>query len=113
VTDLGGLYIFGSVAEYINNKGQIVGYSVTSDMHYHAFLWQNGTMIDLGTLGGWDSKAYAINDNGWIVGWAATGDSEHAVLWTPVPEPPSILALLCGMGGIGVVFRRNRKGSSS
>ena len=46
---LGGNY---SHAQDINEKGQIVGISETLTGDRHAFLWQNGSMIDLGTLGG-------------------------------------------------------------
>lgn len=91
-----------SIARSINNFGQVVGESSVSDGWYHAFLWQNGTMLDLGTLGGDSSVAYAINDNGCIVGSAADESGQlHAVLWEPVPEPSSILALLCGIAGAG------------
>ena len=46
--------------------------------------------------------ANGTNDNGWIVGYSTDAlGFEHAVLWMPVPEPSSILALLCGIGGMG------------
>jgi probable HAF family extracellular repeat protein len=52
----------------INSSGQIVGVSGG-----HAFLYENGTMIDLNDLipedSGWLlGTAYGINDAGWIVG---------------------------------------------
>ena len=46
---LGGTY---SYANGINNKGQIVGYSLTASGQDHAFLYSGGKMTDLGTLGG-------------------------------------------------------------
>jgi probable HAF family extracellular repeat protein len=80
VTDLGTLS-----ATDLNNAGQVVGQAATPDGFDHAFLWDNGTMIDLGTLGGTNSAAYSINDLGQVVG-AATLPGEaglHAFLVTP------------------------------
>src|SRR5262249_12204264 len=69
----------------LNQAGQVVGYATTADGFNHAFLWDNGTMIDLGTLGGTYSYAQGINDLGQVVGYAAVpGDvSSHAFLVTP------------------------------
>jgi probable HAF family extracellular repeat protein len=41
-----------SRASAINERGQIVGWSTTKTGQTHAFVWQNGRMIDLGTLKG-------------------------------------------------------------
>ncbi len=99
----------------IDNKGQVVGSSMTSQPIVNSvaqsdgFVWQNGVMTDLGTLGGQDSIAYAINDNGWIVGGSGTADgSGDACLWVPAPEPGSLVALLAGVFGL-VVRRRNNR----
>lgn len=82
-TDLGTLGGRSSAAAAINERGQIVGKSQTTDGAWHAFLWQNGKMIDLGTLDGRSSRAVAINERGWIVGSSTTRARERAVLWTP------------------------------
>ena len=36
----------------LNNSGQVAGTSETADEQKHAFLWEDGSMVDLGTLGG-------------------------------------------------------------
>ena len=84
LTDLGTLGGTESWANAINNSGQIVGTSVTSDGAEHAFLYSGGSMSDLGTLsGGTMSGATAINDYGQIVGGSSvSGSAEHAFLFS-------------------------------
>jgi probable HAF family extracellular repeat protein len=82
-TDLGTLGGMESVANDINNKGQIVGYASTYGSETHAFFYDNGKMIDLGTLGGTESRANSINARGQIVGSADISGSNkpHAFLY--------------------------------
>jgi probable HAF family extracellular repeat protein len=80
---LGGTY---SVANDINDYGQVVGTSFNSDGLYRAFLYDGGTMTDLGTLGGggW-SFAQGINNNGDIVGYSSAASNvteRHAFLYS-------------------------------
>lgn len=105
IQDLGTPDTFG-YANAINNSGQVVGYTYTDAAQSRAFLWVNGLTQSLDVLPGYTtSQAYDINNNGWIVG--ASGG--QAVLWTPVPEPSSILALAGGIAGLeGFVLRRRK-----
>ena len=60
-TDLGTLG-GDTFALGINNSGQVAGFSVNSVVGQNrAFLYSDGTMIDLGTLGRLSSKGHAIN----------------------------------------------------
>jgi probable HAF family extracellular repeat protein len=90
-----------SVAEAINNYGQVVGNSsITPESGYtHAFLYSGSNMVDLNTLidqdSGWTlSSANGINDSGKIVGVGYHNDQERTFLLIPIPEP-STLGLLC------------------
>jgi len=86
IGSLGGGY---TVAEAINDAGQIVGLSapsgglpLNSSSFQHAFLYSGGIMIDLGTFGGLNSTAMGINAVGQIVGTAQTANGEdHAFLY--------------------------------
>ncbi|SPE58925.1 exported hypothetical protein [Verrucomicrobia bacterium] len=73
VTDLGTLGGTYAVPSGINDNGQVVGSSsTTNDTTTNAFLYSGGKMANLGTLGGWISHAYAINNSGQVVGDAQT-----------------------------------------
>jgi len=83
--DLGTLGGEESLANDINQLGQVVGGVQTAEGESHAALWSpNGTITDLGTLGGEISVAQGINDAGQIVGLSLTETGAiHAFLWTP------------------------------
>jgi uncharacterized membrane protein len=97
----------------INKSGQIVG-----ARENRAVLWNPDGSIaaDLGMLAGINmpSVAYAINDSGQIVGAAGYNEYQdmEAVLWQPVPEPSSIIALLCGIGGLAGCAIRRKAGNA-
>jgi probable HAF family extracellular repeat protein len=81
-----------STAWAINSNSQVVGISAScgasSPLQLQAFLWENGSMVDLNTLGAPPSSglqlvvAQAINDRGEIAGFGAlpTGDARAFVL---------------------------------
>jgi len=52
----------------LNDRGQIVGTSMTDHWALHAFLWDEGGMHDLGTEGRHASEAVRINEAGLIAG---------------------------------------------
>lgn len=78
-----------SVAEDINDSGQVVGWSTSSAAR--AYIYEDGVVTDLNDLipagsGLTIYKALGINNAGQIVGYALGGGRSHAVLLTPVEE---------------------------
>lgn len=120
--DLGTLGGVASFASGINASGSVVGSSFDhSNSYMRAFLFQNGTMLDLNSLllspAGWLlTAAYGINGSGQIVGtgiyqgeyrafrldpvFLAAGEGS-----SPVPEPATGLLMILG---IGVVARKKK-----
>ncbi|MHC5082991.1 MAG: hypothetical protein ACYTET_03515 [Planctomycetota bacterium] len=103
-----------STARAINDLGQVVGYSAYAELdlddlegrHHYAYLWENGTMIELESLlpenSGWEGLvgAYGINNNGQIVGTGIIDGENHAFLLTPTLVPETTTLLLFGLGGL-------------
>lgn len=105
MTDLGTLGGDFALANGINNRGEIVGYSETSiDDEFHAFLWRNGRMTDLGMVEGQSfSGAEAINDKGVIV-----GESGGPVVWRN--GVPTALRKVPGADDFGNALDVNERG---
>jgi len=87
ITDLGTLG--GDTSAYgINELGQVVGSSWTSDGNEHAFLWtpEEG-MVDIHALPGSESAARSINDAGQVVGLYSSdklyGKAHQPFIWEP------------------------------
>jgi probable HAF family extracellular repeat protein len=97
-----------SYALSINNSGQAVGYfyPALSPAIERAFIYNNGSMMDLNSLitptPGWTlSRASGINDSGWICGYETDGSGQtRAFLLTPVPEPSAFVLLTVGIIGM-------------
>lgn len=83
---LGGSF---SVARDINNRGDIVGGSLTDgDENFHGFLYRDKRLYDLNQLlqedGQWELiQAVGINNNGEIIGIGARDGEDHIVLLRP------------------------------
>jgi probable HAF family extracellular repeat protein len=81
--DLGTLGGTIGFANWLNNRGEVVGVSdLAGDQTGHPFLWANGHMRDLGTLGGDYGFASWVNDRGDVAGAAQAADQNfHGFLW--------------------------------
>jgi probable HAF family extracellular repeat protein len=82
--DLGSLGGTHSEVSWINNRGQVVGFSdMPGDQTLHPFFWNGTKMIDLGTLGGDNGQASWVNDAGDVVGTAdiAGSQAHHGFLY--------------------------------
>ncbi|MGH9774993.1 MAG: hypothetical protein ACRD50_08615 [Candidatus Acidiferrales bacterium] len=69
ILDLGGFGGTNGCAIFLNNRGQVVGYSdLAGDTAFHPFLWDRDGLKDLGTLGGPNGSALWINEQGEVAG---------------------------------------------
>lgn len=91
--DLGTLGGDNSVALWIDDAGDVIGYADIPNPPgcsgvgcvHHAFVWKGGVMTDLGSIGTDPcSRAISINSRGQIVGFTASvcgAFPTHGVLW--------------------------------
>lgn len=76
--ELGSVNKRMSVATAINNRGVIVGRSLSDAGLQHAFVYEDHTLYDLGNIGSLTSTAVAINNHGVIVGYSDHPGNPHA-----------------------------------
>ena len=89
--DLGTLGGNDASSDYLNDQGQVAGYSYTNNMTNTVtglptqapFLWENGRMRNLGTLGGNFGAPNGLNNRGQVVGQSnLSGDlTFHPFFW--------------------------------
>jgi probable HAF family extracellular repeat protein len=80
--DLGTLGGSLSAAYAVNDHDQVVGFSQAENGLFHAFLWDDGRMIDLTAVAGGTTSTIAdINDRGQISGTV----DDRPVVWTAHP----------------------------
>jgi probable HAF family extracellular repeat protein len=97
-TDLGTLGGSLTIANGLNNLGQVIGYAfLTGDSQYHPFIWSGGSMHDLGTLGGLDASIVGINDAGQMAGFSYL--SPISLSYRAVLATSSGLVSLGSLGG--------------
>ncbi len=86
---LGGSF---SVARGINNRGDVVGGSLTEgDENFHGFVFRDNQLYDLNRfldeVGGWEViQALALNNRGEILGIGSHDGEDRLVLLRPKPR---------------------------
>jgi probable HAF family extracellular repeat protein len=107
--DLGTLGGPDSGAFYVNEHGQVAGYSYTNSTPnpttgvptLDPFLWEDGKMKDLGTLGGTLGVPYSMNERGQVVGQSNLAGDQTAHPFLSERGKPMI-----DLGTLGGTFGR-------
>lgn len=86
---LGGSF---SIARDLNNRGEVVGGSLTQgDENFHGFIYRDNRLLDLNDLldpkCGWELvQAFGINNRGEIIGVGSHAGQDRIVLLRPKSE---------------------------
>ncbi len=91
----------------INDAGQVAGGMLTTNGQLHAFVWSNGSLLDLGALAGtaW-SSAYGINSSGQAVGTSMAGSTYSAFVATG-SSVSNVAGSLGGASSYGMAINNN------
>lgn len=102
VQDIGTLGGDATLANDLNNAGQVAGGSIRTDGSEHAFVWSaGGGMLDLGVVSGADnSRAQAINNLGVVTGHTEAIDFVHAFRWSAADGIEDLGAYTKGLASI-------------
>jgi probable HAF family extracellular repeat protein len=78
---LGGPDAYGII---VNDRGRVLGFSLTADLGGDAFLWQNGAFTDIpDMIGGTEINPFFMNNQAMVIGNASVVDDQvfHPFFW--------------------------------
>jgi probable HAF family extracellular repeat protein len=101
-----------TLANDLNDLGQVTGSSLTAGGVQHAFVWRAGAgLLDIGTpSGGGESSGTAINRHGVVTGSSYADFQPRAFRWSAASGSESLGALTAGLGSLSFVGALNDAG---
>jgi probable HAF family extracellular repeat protein len=101
-----------TLANDLNDLGQVTGSSLTAGGVQHAFVWRAGAgMLDIGTpTGGGESSGTAINRHGVVTGSSYADFLPRAFRWSAASGSESLGALTPGLGSASFAGALNGAG---
>jgi hypothetical protein len=97
-----------TVPEYINNRGQIVGYYLNRNGYQEGFIDNNSLITSINFPDALYTAIFGINDRGQIVGGYGFGGVENGFIGTPISEPSSLTIFLAALTVLGPLKLRSR-----